>query len=104
MLQAFDQPLCSYFWAAFVKVITAQLSIRFMTLDEMIDNYQDRMFQGDNGFFIASTTGQAMILSRQVGVLGMGSCMSRLVQRHAQRTVAFARPTRAALAGTFIIA
>ncbi len=65
--------------------------IRFFALDQMIDNHQNRMGHSYNRSFLPTPTGQAMILSRQVGIPRMRRCVSGLDQDRIQR-FSFLRP------------
>src|SRR5438874_3614975 len=78
--------------------------IRFMALDEVIGDDQDRMADSHDGFLLADARGQAMILSRQVGAFAAGGGVSGLVEQDTQRTIAAPRPAGAPFAGTFVVA
>src|SRR5512145_1334518 len=70
----------------------------------MISDYQNGVGHSNNGFLGASSACQAMILRRQVGVLGSGSGVGGLVQGHPQSSVALGRSARTAFPGALVVA
>src|SRR6266851_6564829 len=70
----------------------------------MVDDHQDAVPNSNHGFLLASPGSQTVILSRQVGVLGMGRSMGGFHQQLAQPGVALARLAREPFASTLVVA
>jgi hypothetical protein len=70
----------------------------------MMVNDQNAMTNGNGCLLGPSTTGDAAILRRQIGILAMGSGMSCLDQQLTGVRIAFSRFSREAFASTFVVA
>ncbi len=57
---------------ALVEVIGSQVLVRFEPIKNVIDNHNNAVGNCNNSFLFASTTGQSMVLSLQIGILGVG--------------------------------
>src|SRR5712691_13365476 len=56
----------------FVEIISSQIRIRRLRLQDMVNDDKNAMRNSHHGFLLADSTSQAMILRREVVVFGMG--------------------------------
>jgi hypothetical protein len=75
LLQAFDKTPCSDFGATFIKDIATELVIRFSSLNNVISDDQDGMGDSHDRAFLSTSTCQAVILGREIGVSGTLDCL-----------------------------
>src|SRR6185295_10175145 len=86
-----------------IKVITAEFGVSLIALQNMINDYQQRMGYRHQGFLSSQSFDQTEVLAAQVAVLLHGRTPGGLHQSRAQVSVAFAGASREALApGSFI--
>jgi hypothetical protein len=63
---------------SFIEVIASQFPIVLVVGEEMIDHHQQRMRDRNRGLLAPSAQDQAVILDREIAVLGMDGGMRSL--------------------------
>ncbi len=76
--QAAFQSSFSLHVLAFIEIVRSQFLIGFVLGEHVINHDEDGMSEGDQCTLLPSTSSNASLVSRQVGVLGLGSHMRDL--------------------------
>src|SRR5579871_559930 len=71
--------------------------------EEVVDDSEDRMRYGDDGFLATEACAQPSELGGEIG-FGARCCLGSLDQCRSHPTIALAGPTAAAFAGAFVLA
>src|SRR5262245_26190403 len=86
-----------------IKVVRSQVLIGLLALEDVVGAHQEAMSDGHNGSLLSAASRQAVILRRQIAVLGVTGTMGRLRQCTLQPAVAFAGLATLALTSTFLV-
>src|SRR5579872_1828973 len=87
-----------------LKKVRPQIVVLLLVAQEMIDDDQQTVTDGDDGAFLADATSQAVILGREVVVPGMGDDPDTLGQDGPQMPIALVGGRFEALAPTLFVA
>ncbi len=83
--------------------MAAQLAVRFLTSDQAVGNDHNGVRDGQEGLLLTPAHRQAMVLGRQIGVLGAGRRMGRLQRGHSQGPIPRARLPGQPLPRTLVV-
>ncbi len=89
---------------SFIKIVRAEIAIGSLARQHMIDNDEQTMRNGHNGFLLAASAGEPSKLCPEIGLLDPACTVGCLDQRLPELLTAFACPTAQLLAGTLVIA
>jgi len=105
--QAFEpshEVLLDHLPIVFVEVVAAQVLIGAAVAQEMIDDDQDTMANGDRRALGSAARSDAAVLGREVGVLAVSGGVGSLDQEPTRVGIAFTCLAAEPLARTFMIA
>ena len=88
----------------FQEVVGAEILVRLIGGQQVVEDLQLRMRHGDHGAFLAASARHTMELRPKVGILCAGRCPSRLAQGRLEPAVTLDGPTAGLLAGTLVVA
>ncbi len=91
LLQAPERPTLGGFEGLLLGMARSQFAIGLVLFEQVIDNDQDAVRQGHNGFLAAHAFLEPLVIRPQVGALAARSPMRRLDEGLTQPAVALAR-------------
>ena len=104
-LEAADQVALDRLAVALGDVVGAALLVDAgRVVQQVVDDAQDRVANGDGGPLLAPSRRQASVLRLERGPLGAAGCLGRLGERSTQPRTALPRLAAALLAGTLVVA
>src|SRR5207245_2181936 len=88
--QAADETAVDLLTVAFVEVTGAEVDVLAIVVQEVPDDAEDAVGDGDDGLVLTAARGQVLILAGEIGVLGVTGGMRGFGERGAEPHIAFA--------------
>ena len=99
LLEPADGPALGRFGGLFVGMARSQFAVGLALFEQVIDDEEDAVCQGHDGFLAAQAFLESLVVGPQVGVLAACSSVGGFDERLAQPAIALARFGAQAFAG-----
>ena len=104
LLQALDMVTLDAGRIKCLKVISSQISIRFLLSQDMVEDDQDLVGESHDGFLLAATAGDAVVKGREIGVFRVRNGPGDLCEHASQIGIALGGLPAQALAAALFVA